>query len=132
MNKEKFKLTHKVLLIFLSVNLISCATQQLTNKCQKYVISGGNYPWGPVKFYQSESGQNRLYIEISKTARYIPELEVIDTEFDQPYKIDYTFDDLTHRFNVEDNHDKYLLYRDSYDSIEKNEIYITCDRYKSN
>jgi hypothetical protein len=118
------------ILILLSINLVGCATEQLTDRCQKYVISSGNYSWRPVKFYQSKSSQNRLYIEIPKTVQYIPKLEVIDTEFDQPYKIDYTYDELTHRFSVEDNHDQYLLYRKSYDSLEKEEVYITCNRYK--
>jgi hypothetical protein len=118
------------MLILLSINLVGCATGQLTDRCQKYIISSGSYPWRPVKFYQSKSSQNRLYIEIPKTVQYIPKLEVIDTEFDQPYKIDYTYDELTHRYSVEDNHDQYLLYRKSYDGLEKEEIYIKCDRYK--
>lgn len=130
MNKQNCTMIYRGLLIILAFSVTSCATEQLTDRCQKYIISSNSYAWGPMKFYQSESSQNRLYIEIPKTARYIPKLEVMDTEFDQPYKIDYTYDDLTHRFSVEDNHDQYLLYRETYDSIEKDQIYITCNRYK--
>ncbi len=114
-----------VLVIFIT----GCATQHISERCQSYSISGGSYPWAPTKFYQSESNQNQLYIEIPKTVSYIPKLEVVDTEFDQPYKIDYTFDNKTYRFKVEDNHEEYLLYRHSYDGFQREEIYITCNRY---
>jgi poly(3-hydroxyalkanoate) synthetase len=119
----------KKLFIILTCGLLfGCATEQISNRCQRYVTSGENVDWKPIKFYQSESSQNILYIEIPKTANYIPKLEVIDTEFDQPYKIDYTFDNTTHRFKVEDNHDQYLLYRETYDGIQKDSVYVACDR----
>lgn len=119
-------LWYLLLLSFIS----GCATTQVSDRCLSYTISGGDYPWRPTNFYRTESNQNRLYIQIPQSARYIPQLEVIDTEFDQPYKIDYTFDSLTHRFSVEDNHDQYLLYRKTYDELEKEEVYITCNRIK--
>jgi len=108
--------------------LVGCATEQISDRCQRYNISGDNVTWKPIKFSQSESAQNILYIEIPKTANYIPKLEVVDVEFDQPYKIDYTFNNQTHRFEVEDNHDQYLLYRETYDGMEKEKVYLTCNR----
>lgn len=118
----------KLLIIFISILLTACATTQLSDRCKSYTISGDDVAWKPTKFYQSKSSQNILYIEIPDTVRYYPKLEVIDTEFDQPYKTDYSFDPLTHRFKVTDNYDKYLLYRDSSDGLEKEKVYITCNR----
>jgi len=102
-----------------------CATEQIANRCLTYTTSGDtSVSWAPIEYYQSES---MLYIEIPKTANYIPSLEIIDTEFDQRYKVDYSFDNKTYKFKVKDNFAKYLLYRDSYDEITHNRVYITCN-----
>jgi hypothetical protein len=110
------------------IGLIGCATNGVANRCLTYTVSGDHVDWSPTKFYQSKESENLLYIEIPKTIKYLPTIEVVDTEFDQPYKIDYSFDKTTHRFKVADNHDEYLMYREDPDGLEKNKIYITCNR----
>lgn len=118
----------KLLILFIFNVLLGCATQKISDRCQRYDISGDSVDWAPTKFYQSESSQNILYIQIPKTANYLPKLEVIDTEFDQPYKVDYIFDAKNSWFKVEDNNDKYLLYRETYDGMQRDKVYISCDR----
>lgn len=118
--------------IFIPISLLlmlnGCATPQISNKCETYTLTGDiGSQWTPTKFYQAESA-NILYIEIPKTAYYIPTLEVIDTEFNQPYKVEYTFDNNTYKFKVRDNYDTYLLYRSSADGLEQDKVYITCNR----
>ena len=120
------------LILVLVTVLAGCAASQMANRCQTYTISGDNVDWSPTKFYQSTESENLLYIEIPKTIKYPPTIEIVDSEFDQPYTVDYSFDKATHRFKVTDNYDKYLMYREDPDGLEKNKIYITCNRNITN
>lgn len=118
-----------LIVIVMLFGLSACATRNVSNKCLTYTLTGDiNSQWAPTKFYQVES-MNILYIEIPKTVYYIPTLEVIDTEFNQPYTVEYNFDNDRHQFKVRDNYDKYLLYRSSADGLEQDKVYISCDRY---
>lgn len=114
-----------VLTVVTAVLLMGCATTKVSNRCLTYTIHGDDVSWKPIKFYQNTT--NQLFIEIPRTTNYIPNLEVVDTEFDQPYKINYSFDKTTYRFRVEDNHDEYLLYRASPDGVERDNVYISCN-----
>lgn len=119
-----------IITAFLPILQLGCASTEIANRCLSYTISGDSVNWRPTKFYQSESSQNLLYIQIPATVAYVPKVEIVDQEFDQPYKIDYTFNNITHQFKVEDNHDEYLLYRETYDGLHKDKVYITCNRSK--
>jgi len=121
----KFKI---LLVMFAVVILAGCATNKIGDRCTSYTISGDSVDWLPTKFYQSKESDNLLYIEIPKTIKYLPIIEVVDTEFDQPYKIDYSFDSTMHRFKVTDNYNLYLMYREDPDGLEKNKVYIACNR----
>jgi hypothetical protein len=126
MNKSKIiKLTSAILIALLAGG---CASVKVSDRCLTYSASGDtSVSWAPIEYYQAES-PDMLYIAISKTSNYIPSLEIIDTEYNQPYKVDYTFDNNTYMFKVKDNYDEYLLYRDSYDGIEHDRIYVRCNR----
>ena len=119
------KLTKLSAITILGILFSGCATEQMSNRCVTYTTSGDtSVSWAPIEYYQAES---MLYIEIPKTANYIPSLEIIDTEFDQRYKVDYTFDKDTYKFKIQDNYNEYMLYRDSYDEIEHDRVYIKCN-----
>lgn len=117
-----------LIMIFVIVVMVGCATHKVANRCLSYTIGGDSVDWSPTKFYQSRESDNLLYIEIPETIKFLPIIEVVDTEFDQPYKIGYSFDNSTHRFKVADNYNQYLMYREGPDCLEKNKIYITCNR----
>ena len=104
-----------------------CATS--TDRCVNYSISSNNEAWSPTHFYQKESN---LIIEIPKTINsdFAPELEIEDTEFDQPYKVSYTYDEVAHQYTLKDNYDKYIMYRTTPDGLAKDKVYISCNRKK--
>jgi hypothetical protein len=112
-----------VIMIFI---LGGCATMQTSNRCLTYTTRGAtSEEWAPTKYYQTES---KLIIQLSAYVKYTPTLEVVDTEFGQPYKIDYTYDLQTQRITVEDNYDEYILSRKEYDELSVNRVYIRCNR----
>lgn len=114
------------LAVVCTIILTGCATTQSANRCVTYTIRGDrNIAWYPTRFLQKD---NNLIIEIPSTSNYVPMLAIIDTEFDQRIKVDYTFDVATHSYIVRDNYDKYILYRDSFDGVINDKIYITCNR----
>ncbi len=106
--------------------LSSCATMKTSNKCLTYTTSGSTaQEWSPTKYYQTES---KLIMQLPDHVRYLPTLEVVDVEFDQPYKVDYTYDSITHRITVDDNYDKYILSRKDNDELSADKVYIRCNR----
>lgn len=119
----------KKLLLNLSIVTLllnGCASHTFhSDQCVTYTISGASVDWKPTNFYQEESS---LYIEIPPTVDYVPTLEVIDPEFDQRYKVHYSYDENTHQFKVKDNYDEYILERKDADEITTDRVYIKCNR----
>ena len=109
------------------VALVSgCAAMKTSDRCLTYTTSGATgEEWAPTKYYQTES---KLIIQLPAYVRYTPTVEVVDKEFDQSYKIDYTYDPETHRIQVEDNYDEYVLTRKEYDELSADKVYIRCNR----
>ena len=110
-----------------SILISGCSTMKTSDRCLTYTTSGATgEEWAPTKYYQSES---MLFMQLPAYVQYTPTIEVMDKEFDQPYKIAFKFNPGTHQLEVEDNHDEYILTRKSYDELEDiDRIYIRCNR----
>lgn len=112
--------------LVLSTVISACSTMKTSSRCLTYTISGDSgYEWTPTKFYQSES---MLFMQLPAYTKYIPTVRVMDNEFGQPYKIDYTFNAKTQQIEVQDNYDEYILTREEYDQLSADKVYIRCNR----
>lgn len=130
--RRNSRIINKTIIISLgSIGLISgCASTytKTSNHCLTYTISGDkSEEWTPIDFYQDEA-ENKLYMQLPKYINYVPTLRVMDTEYDQPYKVDYRYNKDTHQLEVRDNYDQYVLTRDAYDDLSQDEVYVTCNR----
>lgn len=115
---------------FLLIFITSCASTytKTSNHCLTYTITGDkSEEWTPTDFYQDEA-TNKLYIQLPKYINNAPILRVMDVEYDQPYKVDYKYNQKTGQIDVRDNYDEYILSRNSYDEIYPDDVYITCNR----
>jgi hypothetical protein len=119
----------KIFIAVLSLILIGCASNKppliKSNTCLSFIVSGDNVEWRPIKFSRSE---NSLYIQIPSYIKFIPDLNVIDTDFDQTESVKYTFNSKTNTYRVDDNYAKYVLSRTSDDNSDDKTVYITCKR----
>ena len=110
--------------------LSGCASTytKTSNHCLTYTITGDKAEeWTPIDFYQ-DAATNTLYMQLPKYINYVPSLRVMDDEYDQPYQVDYKYNEKTHRLAVRDNYDAYVLTRNSYDEIAPDKVYIRCNR----
>lgn len=117
-------------ILMLSSLITGCASTytKTSDHCLTYSISGDtNQDWAPMEFYQ-DLGNNKLYIQLPKYITFVPIVKVVDTEYDQPYKIDYKYDTFKHQIEVQDNYDEYILTRNSYDELFPDNIYLKCNR----
>ncbi len=121
------KLVKIMIEALIAIALVSgCSTTKTSDRCLSYTTSGATgEEWSPTKYYQSES---MLYMQLPVYVKYTPTIEVIDNEFNQPYKIGFKFNQATHQLEVEDNHNEYVLTRKSYDELTLDKVYIRCNR----
>lgn len=130
--RRSSKIINKIIIMSLGcIGLISgCASTytKTSNHCLTYTISGDkSEEWTPIDFYQDEA-ENKLYIQLPKYINYVPTLRVMDTEYDQPYTVDYKYNKATHQLEVRDNYDQYVLTRNAYDDLSPDKVYVTCNR----
>lgn len=117
-----------VCLLFISGLLVlGCSTTTKYDYCISYTTSYSNVAWKPVTYYQKNGN---LLIQLPKTINpnFIPEVKILDSEFNQEYKIASQYDESNNRIIVRDNYDKYVLSRKSPDELTVDKVYITCNR----
>ena len=124
-------LVNLLLILGVSSLSISCASNKHTiiksNKCLGYYITGDDVEWKPIKFFES-TRDNKLYIQMPESIKFIPQLQVYDTEFDRPEGIEYTYNPKTKMFRVDGNYDEYVLSRVDKDTTSTDEVDIKCSR----
>ena len=119
----------KVLVNFIVCSLIltgcSSVKYQTSDRCINYTVTGDKVEWLPIKYYQD---QTDLYMELPISTKFTPQLFVVDTEFNEPSTIPYSYNPETHTLRIQDNYDEYLLTRKDVLGISRDKVYIKCNR----
>lgn len=117
----------KILVVLFGMSgLFACSTTHYDH-CVDYTTSYSTLPFKPITYYQRD-GNLLMQLPTTIDPDFVPEVQIMDKEFDQPYKIDSYFEESSSRLIVKDNYDEYILSRKSPDELTIDKIYVTCNR----
>lgn len=128
--KKAVILSNTLISVLSIIFITSCSSTytKISTHCLTYSITGNkSEEWTPTDFYQDEA-TNMLYMQLPQYINYVPTLRVMDSEYDQPYKVDYKYNKNTGQLEVRDNYDEYVLSRNSYDELYPDDVHVTCNR----
>lgn len=117
------------ILLGTSLGLIlgGCSTvqYQTSTRCINYSVTGDDVSWTPIKYYQDKTD---LYMELPESTKFVPKLQVLDTEWDEASTVPYSYNQETHTLRIQDNYDIYVLSRSDALDIHRDKLYVKCNR----